>query len=78
MQTQEDIMLAPPPPGVVVDPMAWFTSPGPFELEVGCGKGGFLLSRARANPHVRLLGIESVKIKTNATWLNFFRKVKEI
>ena len=51
-------MVDPPEEGVIVDPMAWFDSPGPFELEVGCGKGGFLLSRARANPHIRLLGIE--------------------
>lgn len=58
MPTLEDIMVDPPPPGVVVDPMVWFDSPGPFELEIGCGKGGFLLSRARANPDVRLLGIE--------------------
>lgn len=54
----ENIMIDPPAEGVVVDPMAWFDSPGPFELEIGCGKGGFLLSRARAHPEVRLLGIE--------------------
>lgn len=54
----EDIIVEPPADGVVVDPMAWFDSPGPFELEIGCGKGGFLLSRARAHPEVRLLGIE--------------------
>ena len=54
----EDIIIEPPADGVAVDPMAWFDSPGPFELEIGCGKGGFLLSRARAHPEVRLLGIE--------------------
>jgi tRNA (guanine-N7-)-methyltransferase len=59
MPSLEDIMVDPPPPGgAVVEPMAWFDSPGPFELEIGCGKGGFLLNRARANPHLRLLGIE--------------------
>jgi tRNA (guanine-N7-)-methyltransferase len=52
------IVVEPPEEGVVVDPMTWFPSPGPFELEIGCGKGGFLLSRARANPEARLLGIE--------------------
>ncbi len=56
--TLEDILLEPPGEGEVVDPQAWFTSPGPFELEIGCGKGGFLLSRARSRPDVRLLGIE--------------------
>ena len=54
----KNIIIEPPAEGVVVDPMEWFDSPGPFELEIGCGKGGFLLSRARARPEVRLLGIE--------------------
>jgi len=52
------VIVEPPDEGVVVDPMAWFASPGAFELEIGCGKGVFLLSRARANPDTRLLGIE--------------------
>jgi len=65
MPTMQDIILEPPPPDEIVDPMTWFDSPGPFELEIGCGKGGFLLSRARANSDLRLLGIE---------WANkFFR-----
>ena len=58
MVVVENIIIEPPAEGVVVDPMAWFDSPGPFELEIGCGKGGFLLSRARAHPEIRLLGIE--------------------
>ncbi|MFQ5590311.1 MAG: tRNA (guanosine(46)-N7)-methyltransferase TrmB [Phycisphaerae bacterium] len=58
MPTVEEIMVAPPAQGTIVDPMAWFETPGPFELEIGCGKGGFLLSRAQARPNVRLLGIE--------------------
>lgn len=41
-----------------VDPMMFFASPGPFELEIGSGKGGFLLSRARNHPEIRILGIE--------------------
>lgn len=56
--TIDDIIVDEPAEGEVVDPAAWFESPGPFELEIGCGKGGFLLSRARANPHIRMLGIE--------------------
>jgi tRNA (guanine-N7-)-methyltransferase len=56
--TMQDIVVDPPADGEVVDPMDWFDSPGPFEIEIGCGKGGFLLSRARANPHLRMLGIE--------------------
>lgn len=59
------VVVEPPIQDGPVDPMSWFDSPGPFELEIGCGKGGFLLSRARANPELRLLGIE---------WANeFFR-----
>jgi tRNA (guanine-N7-)-methyltransferase len=58
MNSVEDIILEPPADGVVVDPMSWFATPGPFELEIGCGKGGFLLNRARSAPQVRLLGIE--------------------
>ena len=54
----EDIVVEPPLDDRVVDPLAWFDTPGPFELEIGCGKGGFLLARARAYPERRLLGIE--------------------
>ncbi len=65
MLTLESVILEPPAEGEIVDPMSWFDSPGPFELEIGCGKGGFLLARARARPDVRLLGIE---------WANKFFK----
>ena len=53
-----DVLLDPPDDGEVVDPMAWFDSPGPFEIEIGSGKGGFLLSRAKVHPQRRFLGIE--------------------
>lgn len=58
MPALEDVLLTAPAPDERVDPLAWFDSPGPFELEIGCGKGGFLLSRARQRPDVRLLGVE--------------------
>jgi len=58
MVTVDDITLDPPEEGATVDPQSWFETPGDFELEIGCGKGGFLLSRARHKPTVRLLGIE--------------------
>ncbi len=54
----EDITLEPPADGEVVDPATWFDTFGPLELEIGCGKGGFLLSRARTRPDIRMLGIE--------------------
>ncbi len=58
MLTIEDICIEEPADEEIVDPMQWFDSPGPFELEIGCGKGGFLLNRAKAIPHIRMLGIE--------------------
>ncbi|MGB0717416.1 MAG: tRNA (guanosine(46)-N7)-methyltransferase TrmB, partial [Phycisphaerae bacterium] len=57
-KTIEDIIVAPPELEERVDPRTWFEGEGPFELEIGCGKGGFLLGRARHRPDVRLLGIE--------------------
>lgn len=65
MLTLESVIIEPPAEGEIVDPQSWFESPGPFELEIGCGKGGFLLARAKARPDVRLLGIE---------WANKFFK----
>lgn len=42
-----------------VDPRLWFPQPGlPFEIEIGSGKGTFLLGQARAEPGRNLLGIE--------------------
>ena len=56
--TAADIIVDPPTDEGLINPMTWFDTPGPFELEIGCGKGGFLLSRARATPNIRMLGIE--------------------
>ena len=58
MTTMENIWLEPPAADEIVEPMSWFDSSGPFEIEIGCGKGGFLLHRARSYPERRLLGIE--------------------
>ncbi|MBM4107273.1 MAG: methyltransferase domain-containing protein [Phycisphaerae bacterium] len=57
----------PPLPDAVVtdpgagrlDPRAWFADPGrPLEVEVGTGKGGFVLAHGGATPGVNVLGIE--------------------
>ena len=58
MNNTEAIMVDPPADGEIVNPMDWYDAPGPFEVEIGCGKGGFLLHRAQQHPQVRLLGIE--------------------
>lgn len=65
MLAMENVILEPPATGERFNPEEWFDSPGPFELEIGCGKGGFLLARAKARPDVRILGIE---------WANKFFK----
>lgn len=42
-----------------LDPRAWFRDPAkPLELEIGCGKGTFILSEAKLRPEINLLGIE--------------------
>lgn len=47
------------PEGGRVDPRAWFTQPGrPLELEIGSGKGTFILNQASADPQTNYLGIE--------------------
>ena len=58
MKSMEEVIVEPPALEQRVDPRAWFSGEGPFELEIGCGKGGFLLERARFRPDVHLLGIE--------------------
>ncbi len=36
----------------------WFDPARPLEIDVGCGKGRFLLARAAAHPDTNLLGID--------------------
>ena len=58
MVRMEDIIRPPPEAGELFSPPDVFGRDGPFELEIGCGKGGFLLRRAQAHAEVNLLGIE--------------------
>lgn len=45
-----------------LDPRNWFDDPSrPFEIEIGSGKGTFLLHQAEANPGTNFLGIEWAK-----------------
>ena len=44
------------------DPRTWFKYPElPLEIEIGCGKGGFLLQEAGANTRTNFLGMENAK-----------------
>ena len=54
--TQSDL---PDPGSGGVDPRSWFTNPGrPFELEIGSGKGTFLVQHSSLHPDTNFLGIE--------------------
>lgn len=42
-----------------LDPRTWFADPRRrFEIEIGCGKGTFMLNVAKENPSTNFLGIE--------------------
>ena len=47
------------PEGGWVNPRAWFPEPAhPFELEIGSGKGTFILEEGASRPDVNFLGVE--------------------
>jgi tRNA (guanine-N7-)-methyltransferase len=47
------------PAGARIDPRRWFRDPArPFEIEIGCGKGTFLVNQAANSPETNYLGIE--------------------
>jgi tRNA (guanine-N7-)-methyltransferase len=52
-----DSILSDPESGRV-DPRAWFQTRQPLEIEIGSGKGTFMLEQARAHPETNFLGIE--------------------
>lgn len=45
-----------------------FGGPGPVEVEIGIGKGRFLLSAAELRPEIRMLGVE---------WSNHYLRIAE-
>jgi tRNA (guanine-N7-)-methyltransferase len=56
-----DSILTDPEAGRI-DPRLWFPDPArPLEIEIGCGKGGFILQESAANPGVNYLGIEHAR-----------------
>lgn len=56
--TIDDIIVAPPEPDRRLDFDRIFARHAPLEMEIGSGKGGFLLRQARANPDRNYFGIE--------------------
>lgn len=58
MPTLEDIILPAPVPDQVLNFETIFGDRRPVEMEIGSGKGGFLLRRARALPERGFLGTE--------------------
>jgi len=63
--TSEEIIVPPPEAGQLLDFALMFGRTSPVEMEIGSGKGGFLLNRARGHLERNFLGVE---------WANkFFR-----
>ncbi len=54
----EEIMVPLPEPGQVLDFAAMFGRTAAVEMEIGTGKGGFLLNRAKAHPERSFFGLE--------------------
>ncbi len=49
------------PLGALQSNISWhtlFENPGPVEIEIGCGKGRFIIAAAQQNPHINYFGIE--------------------
>lgn len=65
MPTIDDIAVDPLSLGPTPDLAALFGNDHPIELEIGCGKGAFLLRQAKTHPERNYLGIE---------WANQFYK----
>ncbi|MBN1347600.1 MAG: tRNA (guanosine(46)-N7)-methyltransferase TrmB [Phycisphaerae bacterium] len=58
MADLQEIIAEPPGIGEVLDVAGLFTRAAPIEMEIGCGKGGFLLRRAREHPQRNYFAIE--------------------
>ena len=54
----DDVIVQPPEIGETINPRDLFPDARTVELEIGCGKGGFLVRRALSCPDVGLLGVE--------------------
>ncbi|MBN1557510.1 MAG: tRNA (guanosine(46)-N7)-methyltransferase TrmB [Lentisphaerae bacterium] len=63
MKPEPHALITPPSWTQRLDPGALFPGAGPLEIDVGCGKGRFLLARAAARPDVRFLGIDRLLVR---------------
>ncbi len=60
----QDILIIPATdvkPGL--DISSQYPTPGPLEVDVGCGRGRFLQARALSHPHINFLGIDRVSLR---------------
>ena len=58
-RTFHDTFLVPPPAQDTLIPVrSLYESPQPLEVDVGCGRGRFLIGRATHCPHFNFLGID--------------------
>lgn len=53
-------LLTPPETDTVIPLESVYPTTQSLEVDVGCGRGRFLLARARACPHLNFLGIDLV------------------
>lgn len=65
-RTSDDLPALPDDPtdraAARLDPRAWFDAPDrPLEIEIGSGKGGYLVDAVKRQPQTNLLGIEWAK-----------------
>jgi len=54
-------LLIPPEPPTRIDWRAVFGNDHPVELDIGFGKGLFLLNASQASPHANFVGIEILR-----------------
>lgn len=61
LEELEPYLLTPPDPPAPVDWQAVFGNDHPIELEVGFGKGLFLIHQSEVNPDVNFVGVEIIR-----------------
>ncbi len=63
-------------PATIINPKNWldplpvgdlFPNPAPLEVDVGCGKGRFLIARAKSHPESNFLGIDRLLTRLRKT-----------